>query len=74
MRLARRVVDKGREPSFTCTTCGWHGLIGDWTGQFSVLIGSPAVTFFNWPPLTASLIADLRAALSGRTGVVASHW
>jgi hypothetical protein len=63
----------GREPSFTCDTCGWHGLVGDWSGQFSVLIGAPAVTFLNWPPLSASLIADIRAILGGRTGVVAGH-
>ena len=34
----------GREPTFACDKCGWSGLVGDWTGQFSVLIGAPAVT------------------------------
>jgi hypothetical protein len=63
-----------REPRFTCDVCGWHGLVGDWSGQFSVLIGGPAVRFLNWPPLSSRLIADIRASLGGRTGVVASHW
>lgn len=64
----------GREPLFTCDQCGWTGPVGDWHGQFSVLIGAPAVTFFNWPPLSPALITDIRAALGGRTGIVASHW
>jgi hypothetical protein len=63
-----------REPMFTCDVCGWRGLVGDWNGQFSVLIGGPAVRFLNWPPLSPTLIADIRASLGGRTGVVASHW
>jgi hypothetical protein len=63
-----------REPTFTCDQFGWCGLVGDWSGQFSVLIGAPAVTFLNWPPLSPSLITDIRAALGGRTGVVANHW
>jgi hypothetical protein len=64
----------GREPTFTCDQCGWSALVGDWSGQFSVLIGAPAITFFNWPPLSPSLTADLRNAFGGRTGVVASRW
>ncbi|MFG3423733.1 hypothetical protein [Micromonospora sp. NPDC048063] len=64
----------GREPLFTCDRCGWSGLVGDWTGQFSVLIGAPAVTFHNWPPLSPAFTTDIRAALGGRTGIVASHW
>ena len=64
----------GREPMFTCDQCDWSGPVGDWSGQFSVLVGAPAVTFLNWPPLSSSLITDIRAVLGGRTGVVASHW
>lgn len=64
----------GREPLFTCDRCGWSGLVGDWTSQFSVLIGAPAVTFHNWPPLSPAFTTDIRAALGGRTGIVVSHW
>ncbi|AXH91519.1 hypothetical protein AB0N38_34040 [Micromonospora aurantiaca] len=64
----------GREPVFGCDQCGWSGLVGDWGGQFGVLIGAPAVTFYNWPPLSPAFTADIRGALGGRTGVVASHW
>jgi hypothetical protein len=65
---------QGHEPSFTCEACGWAGPIGDWDGQFSALVGAPAVTFFNWPPLSQAWIAQVRAVLGGRTGVVLSHW
>ncbi|MEV4274194.1 hypothetical protein, partial [Micromonospora aurantiaca (nom. illeg.)] len=64
----------GREPAFACDRCGWSGLVGNWTGRFGVLIGAPAVTFYNWPPLSPAMITDIRAALGGRTGIVASHW
>jgi hypothetical protein len=65
---------KGREPSFTCDRCGWTGLAGDWAGEFSPLVGAPAVTFHNWPPLLPSIVTAIRVILGGRTGVVHSHW
>lgn len=63
-----------REPTFTCDECGWHGLVGDWDGQYSGLVGGPAVQFLTWPPLSPTLIANIRAVLGGRTGIVISHW
>jgi hypothetical protein len=62
------------EPSFTCEVCGSTGLVGDWIGESCVLVGGPAVTFFNWPPRRASFVMDMRAALGGRTGIVHSAW
>ncbi|KAB1941391.1 hypothetical protein F8271_14405 [Micromonospora sp. ALFpr18c] len=64
----------GHEPGFTCDQCGWSGPVGDWSGQFGVLIGAPAVTFLNWPPCSPALITDIRGLLGGRTGIVVSHW
>ncbi|RZT76987.1 hypothetical protein EV382_0119 [Micromonospora violae] len=64
----------GDEPLFTCDQCGWTGPIGDWCSEFSVLIGAPAVTFFNWPPLSPTLITAIRETLGGGTGSVVSHW
>ncbi|WFE55328.1 hypothetical protein [Micromonospora sp. WMMD1155] len=54
--------------------CNWSGLVGEWGGQLSILIGAPAVTFYNWPSFSPAFTADIRGALGGRTGVVASHW
>lgn len=65
---------EGSEPSFVCRSCHWSGLVGDWSGRFSVLIGAPAVTFVNWPPIAQHLITELRDVLGGRSGVVCSHW
>lgn len=67
-------VTRGAEPSFTCAGCGWSGPAGDWTGEYAVLVGAPAVTFHNWPPLIPSLVTAMRVILGGRTGVVRSHW
>lgn len=64
----------GQEPSFVCGSCQQSALVGDWNGQFSALIGAPAVTFFNWPPISQRHIVDLRGALGGRTGIVSSRW
>ncbi len=67
-------IDNAHEPTFTCDQCGWAGLAGDWAGQFGVLVGGPAVRFLNWPTLSPALIGDLRLAVGGRTGIVASRW
>ncbi|WP_433076969.1 hypothetical protein ACQP1P_33305 [Dactylosporangium sp. CA-052675] len=64
----------GQEPSFVCGSCQRSAPVGDWNGRFSVLIGAPAVTFLNWPPISQRHIAELRGALGGRTGIVFSHW
>jgi hypothetical protein len=63
-------LDTGNEPAFTCTRCGWSGLIGDWRGEFSIAVGAPSVTFHNWPELRATFLSKLRDRLGGRTAVV----
>ncbi len=65
---------EGHEPSFSCGSCYRSTPVGDWNGRFSVLVGAPAVTFLNWPPISHGHLAELRDALGGRTGIVSSHW
>jgi len=69
-----RWLDEGAEPAFTCDGCEWMALAGDWAGEFSVMVGVPAISFLNWPDLDARFIADARVRLGGRTAVVRSHW
>jgi hypothetical protein len=65
---------RGYEPTFTCHRCGWSGLVGDWDGENGILVGAPAVTFFNWATLSPVFLAGVRNCLGGRTAVVFSHW
>jgi hypothetical protein len=64
----------GNEPTLTCHVCGWSALAGDWPAAWAVAVGAPAVVFNNWPPLSRSFIAELRAVMGGRTQVVRSHY
>ena len=65
-------LDDAAEPVFTCT-CGWEAPVGDWEGEFSVAVGAPAVTFHNWPDLTADFVAELCKMMGGRTSIVRAH-
>ena len=68
----RAWMDEAIEPVFTCL-CGWSGPVGDWTGEYSIAIGTPAVTFHNWPELTQPFLTELRGMLGGRTMIVRAH-
>lgn len=70
---ATRWFEQRIEPVFTCHACGWSGPAGGWIGEFSLLIGAPAVTFNNWPNLHADVTSVLRDLLGGRTGLVRCH-
>jgi len=63
----------GEEPTVKCPTCGWTRPAGDWKGEFSFLVGAPAVTFNNWPELRPTFVDELRSVLGGRTGIVRAH-
>jgi hypothetical protein len=64
----------GSEPTLTCRACGWSALAGDWPATWAVAVGAPAVVFNNWPPLTPSFVAALRAVMGGRTQIVRSYY
>ena len=64
----------GGEPVVTCPECGAQTALGDWPAPWGYAVGSPAVRFHNWPPLSEEFLARLRAALGGRTFVVRSRW
>ena len=63
----------GEEPWQRCAVCGWTRPAGDWRGEFSFLVGAPAVTFNNWPELRPAFVGELRSVLGGRTGIVRAH-
>ena len=63
----------GKEPSVACRNCGWTALLGDWPAPWGLAVGSLAVTFNNWWPLSDRFAAELRTRLGGRTFVVRQH-
>lgn len=58
------------EPTVTCAECGHADLLGNWPAPWGIAVGTPAVTFNNWPRLTDEFLAELRSRLSPRTMVI----
>ena len=56
------------EPTVHCPECGASYLLNDWVCENpSLLVGGPAITFWNWPNLSDQFMADLDRELGGRT-------
>ena len=64
----------GQEPTVTCPACGAAALLGDWPSEWPSAVGSPAIVFNNWPPLSSTFLDRLRTVLRGRTVVVHAHF
>lgn len=60
----------GTEPGLVCPGCGVVTPAGDWEGEWSFAVGSPAVVFHNWGALRPEFLTSLAAVLAGRTRVV----
>ncbi|GAA2644315.1 MULTISPECIES: hypothetical protein [Streptomyces] len=58
------------EPLVTCAHCGAAALLGDWTGQWAVLVSHLAVRFTNWPPLGDAFLRELHTRLGPRCRLI----
>jgi endogenous inhibitor of DNA gyrase (YacG/DUF329 family) len=61
------------EPSeVTCPHCQLHAGLNDWIwdGDWPVAVGFLGFTFWNWPPLSSSFIAQVQAHLGHRVVVI----
>ena len=61
------------EPSdVTCPYCWLHAGLNDWIwdADWPVAVGCLGLTFWNWPPLSSSFIAQVQARLDHRIVVI----
>ncbi|SNY61161.1 hypothetical protein [Paractinoplanes atraurantiacus] len=67
------------EPEPVCERCGHRAPLGDWVahgdefGGWTFHVAELAVSFNNWPALSASFAAELGGRLGPRWRVVAEH-
>jgi hypothetical protein len=56
--------------TFPCPKCGQPERLVDWDGEFPWGFGNLGLTFWNWPPLSASFVREVTELLGHRSVLV----
>jgi hypothetical protein len=56
--------------TFACPRCGKPEKLTEWSGEFPWGFGYLGLTFWNWPPLSASFVREVTEFLGHRTVLV----